>query len=183
MALPLQVDDLPHRLNDDSENAIIEQWIQAATDLFTNSTGYSPMDTTFIQKLECWPYNRTIYLTKRPVTAITSITYFGTDNAWHTVASNNYIYDFDASPAKIYLLPSYSLPALNQYLPQVKVTFKAGHVDADDVPAGIKTGLAALVLYWYAIREAYTDATLSPSPAYWKAFCDMYDNGIIEVIQ
>lgn len=94
--------------------------------------------------LDAWP--RCIDIALGPVQSVTSITYRDPDGADQTLASDQYVYDLDRRPLRIYPADGASWPALKAMPGAVKVTFVAGYGDTPDAVPGRLLGAMKLIV-------------------------------------
>lgn len=110
-----------------------------------NGIGFCLITQTWRLSLDCWP--RFIDLPMGPVQAVNSIKYFDPDGAEQTLAADQYVYDLDRKPLRIYPAEGVTWPNLQSGVPGViKVEFDAGFGDAaEDVPADLVGALKLIV--------------------------------------
>lgn len=87
-----------------------------------------------------------------PVTAISSIKYYDTDNAQQTLSTDYYDTDINSDPARILESYGYNWPTTYDRPNAVTVEFTAGYADADSVPAPIKQAILLMVGHDYENR-------------------------------
>ena len=163
------------RLNDTSEDALLADWIAAASDLFTVSTGHVLGEASFRLLLDSWPVGQ-IVITRTPISAVSAVEYLDTAGEWQSLSG--WTADLDSVPARV-LLPD-DLPALHESIvPAVRVNFVAGYDDAEDMPPLATTAIRLLASHWYSQREAYGEANLKAVSVGWKNICQRYWNGVI----
>lgn len=166
------------RLNDASEDDLLEDWLGAADELFAKQTGYVLMTSTFRLRLDGWPVDGTVYIPRHPVTAVSSAQYLDTAGVWQTIDPSNYTVDLSGAPARVTFGSGFTFPSLHPTaVPAVRVQFVAGHADSTAVPKLAAQAVKLMAAHWYAAREAYGD-DLGETPAGWKAVCDQYRTGI-----
>lgn len=176
--LPVSTADMKAhlRLNDATEDALLSDWIEAASHMFQAHTGYVLTETVFKLYLDSWPEGGVIFIPRRPMKVITSTEYLDEAGTWQTLAGTTN--DAKSTPARI-VLPS-TLPTLHAtQVPKVRVSFTAGHATASVVPKPALVAVKLLVSHWYGQREAYGEVTLNEVPMGWKAVCDQHKTGIV----
>lgn len=160
---PVSVADLhAHlRLNDTSEDAQLSEWIEAATDLLTNSTGYlAGTGQVLVMRSDDWITS----IPRTPLTSVDLVEYLDQDGEWQTLSG--WTADLYTSPPRLNL-PS-SLPALHPtQLPRVRITFSGG----EEPKAIAKQAVKLLAAHWYARRESSTDQRLTDLPMGWESAC------------
>ena len=163
------------RLNDSTEDTLLAEWVLAASDLFTRATGYVLISTGFRLNLDAFPSTGTIFIPRRPVSAVASVEYLDNNASWQTLAGTTT--DLSSTPARV-ILPS-SLPAVHTTrVPTVRVNFTAGHANAAACPPLALVAVKLLASHWYAHREAFGEAALSDIPQGWRDLCNRFDLGI-----
>ena len=160
--------------DDDTEQALIEDWIKAATDLFERETR-SVTVTCTMRKLQDGFNSTVIELPRYPIASLTSVEYLDTEADWQTLEADGT--DLDSIPARVFLPET--LPTVHDTLrPTVRVTFTAG-TSAASVPALARTAIKLLVAFWYEQREAYGETDLKETPQGWKAIIRNFWTGIL----
>lgn len=180
---PVSVSDLAAhlRLNTEDEQGQLADWIDAATSLFERTTGYCPITQTWRLHLDGWPSCMTVLLPRGPVTTVDTLEYLDNNDDWQEI-EDGWAYDTSGPVARV-VLPS-SLPSLHdRHRPRVRVTFTAGHATAADVPVLIRQAIKLMASHMYEQREAYTTDNLEALPAGWKAVCDQYQTGLLDMGQ
>ena len=177
---PISVDELTEhlRLNDPTENSLLEGWISAATTLFEGRTGYILVDSEYRLNLDHWP-PAVIYIPRQPVTEVSLVEYLDPDGDWRELDSDHYGVDVSGVPARVVFEPSFTYPGLHaSRLPTVRVTFRAGH-DAD-VPTLAAQWVKLVAAYWYGQRESHTDVNYQEVPVGYEAIISQYVTGVRE---
>ena len=164
------------RLNDDSEDSLLGDWLTAADDLFTRWTGYVLVSQTLRLRLDGWPSDGTVYVPRHPVTGIASVQYLDRDGTWQTVDPSNYSIDLGSVPARVRFGSGYTFPSLHPTaVPTVRVQFVAGGT----APKLAAQAVKLLAAHWYAQREAFGEANLNEVPMGFKAVCHQYTTGVL----
>lgn len=173
---PVSVPDakLHLRVDHSEDDALIEAFIAAATehlDGWTGTLGRAIVTQTWEQNYA--GFSPELRLPLGPVDAVSSIQYFDADNASQTLPETEYTTLTDA--AGTYIVPAVgkSWPSTYSRPIAVTVTYVAG-LEADEVPAPIKTAILLMVALWYENREAATEASLSELPFGVKALLAPY---------
>ena len=151
--LPVTVDDVKThlRVDDPDENAWIRQQIEVAVRDVENHLKRQLMSATWKLHLDCFP--DFIELRKCPVSAVSSVMYYDSDNAQQTLSASDYDVDIFFQPARV--TPAYGVtwPSTYKRPGAVTVTFVAGYGSRALVPDTLKNGLKNLVGYRYWNRE------------------------------
>lgn len=87
-----------------------------------------------------------------PVTAVSSLKYYDTDNALQTLSTDYYDVDTASEPARICLAYGYDWPTVYERPNAVTIEFTAGYADAASVPAPITSALLLMIGHNYENR-------------------------------
>ena len=135
-----------------ADDTLIDNLIKAATQscqIFTNRYFLTTVVTQYSDK---WDGIYTLY--KSPVSGITHIKYFDSNDTEQTLASSNYILDSVSQPARIGIAVNGTLPDLADRINAVHVQYKVGYgVTSDLVPEGIKQAVLITIGNWYQNRQ------------------------------
>jgi uncharacterized phiE125 gp8 family phage protein len=146
------------RVDDDDRDLIIQDLIDSAIAHYDGWTGVQNLclvNQTWAQKLEFLSAIR-IPLTLGPVSSITHIKYYDTDNALQTLSSSVYRLQKRNGTAYVELIEGQSWPSVYSRDDAVIITYVCGYGAASsDVPADIR---AAIKLHVEAAHES-PDAT------------------------
>jgi len=129
-ALPVTLTEIKSHLRVDhsDEDAMIMLYARAATqtlDGYTGTLGRAIVTQTWRQDFNDWPDYR-LRLPLAPVSAISSITYYDTNNASQTLSSANYtLLEDDLGPAAVWASTA-TLPSVYDRADAIRVTFVAG---------------------------------------------------------
>lgn len=106
--------------------------------------GVCLINQTWRLSLDAWP--RWIDLPLGPVSAITHIKYNDPDGVLQTLATDQYVSDFDRRPLRIYPAEGVTWPTLQDAPGVIKVTFVAGYgADASAIPGDLLGALKLIV--------------------------------------
>lgn len=157
---PVSLDEarLHCKVDDGFEDALIQAWIRAAREHVEQFTGRALITQTWDLKLDAFPCGA-IWLPKPPVSAVSSITYIGTDGIATAWSSSLYDTDLPSGPeaARARIEPAYgqTYPSTRDVLNAVVVRFVCGYgAAAANVPAAIKAAMLLLIGHWHVHREA-----------------------------
>jgi len=147
----LKLDD-----DDHSEDALLNGLIKAARQHAEDVLTWRAFITqTWELWLDRWPDKDYIELPRPPLQSVTSIEYYGTDDAEAPFSSDDYFVDVKSEPGRVHLnygksWPSATLRPANG----ICVTFVAGYGDsASDVPEDFRRGLQLIIGHLYEHRE------------------------------
>lgn len=130
------------------EDAYIDTLIEAARVYCETVTRRHFINTTLIQYHDEFP--DTIELRHVPVSSITSVEYYDTDDALQTFAASKYNTDIVSEPGRIWLDEGEAWPSTYAKPNTIVITFVAGYGSAaSSVPAGIKHAIKVMVHHWY----------------------------------
>ena len=134
------------------DDTIIDNLILAATqscEIFTNQYF---IDTVVTQYSDTWDGFYRLY--KSPVSAITHVKYYDSDDSLQTLASSNYILDGTSKPARIGIAIDGELPNLSNRINAVEVKYTVGYgAESTDVPEGIRQAVLLTIGNWYENRQ------------------------------
>lgn len=170
--LPVSVSDLKTHLrllqSDTSEDAALTDWIWAAADLFTRSTGRQLTQATYRLQLDTIP--EVAYLPRFPVSSVTACEYLNSGGSWVTAT---YLTDFTTNPARVFLTePTDPWPYDG---PKLRITFVAGDTLASSCPRLAVQGVKLLAAHWYKQSvEAFSDSNPPDVPTGWAAIVAQY---------
>ena len=93
-----------------------------------------------------------IDLHKCPITTITSVKYYDSDNALQTLADTEYDTDVVSEPSRIWKAYGVTYPLTYDRPNVVVIEFISGYSDAASVPAPIKSALLLIIAHNYENR-------------------------------
>ena len=135
-----------------ADDTLIDNLIKAATQSCEEYTNQYFIDTLVTQYSDNWLEFYRLY--KSPVSSITSVKYYDTNDSLQTLASSNYILDDASKPARIGLAVDATLPTLADRINAVEVKYTVGYGTAStDVPDGIKQAVLLTIGNWYENRQ------------------------------
>lgn len=143
-----------------ADDTLIDNLITAATqscEIFTNRYF---TDTVVTQYSDNWNGINNLY--KSPVSSITHIKYYDSDDSLQTWASSEYILDSSYQPARIALAVDKSFPSLSDRINAVEVKYTVGYgSSASDVPQAIRQAVLLCVGNWYQNRQSVVTGTIA----------------------
>ena len=144
-------------LDDEGENQLIEDYIEAARLECERFQNRSYITQTWELWLDNWPGSGTIELKRPPVQSVTSVKYYDTSDTEATFSSDDYFVDTKDQYSPRLVLgygkswPSTTLRPANG----VCVTYVTGYGDSgDDVPGNLKSAVLLMLGHFYENREA-----------------------------
>jgi len=152
-----------------ADDTLIDNLIKAATEscqIYTNQY--------FLNTVVEWSEIYTLY--KSPVSSITHIKYYDSNDTEQTWADTNYILDDVSKPARIGLAVDATLPSLSDRINAVHVKYTVGYGTAStDVPDGIKQAVLLTLGNWYENRQTViTGRTATELPLSSQYLLDQY---------
>lgn len=166
----LDADDIyPHiRLTAEADEygtnyqTIIDEYIAEATEWCENELGISPLNTTWTETFDNWSPTSVgeLWLSRAPVSSVTSISYYDSNGDVQTWSSAEYQLVKDCKPAIILPAPGYNYPGIQSSRRNaVTVTYVAGYgTSSSSVPEQIKQYIRQMVIS----RFLYPDAAVMP---------------------
>tara|TARA_R110000824_G_scaffold393486_1_gene592658 strand:+ start:23 stop:601 length:579 start_codon:yes stop_codon:yes gene_type:complete len=157
-----------------TDDTLIDNLVLAATESCQIYTNQYFIDTVVTQYSDNWKEFYTLY--KSPVSAITHVKYYDTDDHLTTLAASNYILDDVSKPARIGVSVTGTLPSLADRINAVEVKYTVGYGTAStDVPEGIRTAIILTVGNWYENRQTViTGRTATELPLSSQYLLDQY---------
>ena len=136
-----------------ADDTIIDNLVAAATESCQIYTNQYFINTVVTQYSDNWKEFYSLY--KSPVSSITHIKYYDTNDSLQTLASSNYILDDTYEPARIGIAVDGELPNVADRINAVQVKYTVGYGTAStDVPEGIRTAIILTVGNWYENRQS-----------------------------
>ena len=139
------------KISASTEDTYLTNLISVATEMVQNYTGQILITSTLDLYL---PYflNR-MDINRTPVSRITHVKYFDTDEVEQTISSSNYSEciskddSADQSPLGASILPAsgFSYPDTYPRMDAVQIRFEAGYEDSDSVPMAIKQAMLLII--------------------------------------
>jgi len=138
--------------SDTSSDTMLNALIAAAREFVENYTNRSLITAVwngYLDSFEDWG----IQLFKLPISEITSIKYYDSDDTEQTLDADLYVSDIISEPARIFPASGESWPSTYDRPNAVKITFNAGYGAAEtDVPKLIKAAMLMMITHLEANR-------------------------------
>jgi len=162
------------KIDTNADDTLIDNLIKAATESCQIYTNQYFLDTVVEQYSDKWSEIYTLY--KSPVSSITHIKYYDTNDTEQTWSDTNYILDDVSKPARIGLAVDATLPSLSDRINAVHVKYTVGYGTAStDVPDGIKQAVLLTLGNWYENRQTViTGRTATELPLSSQYLLDQY---------
>lgn len=156
------------------DDTLIDNLIEAATQAAQDYTNRYFINTTLKMVADTWDDIATLY--KSPVSSVTAIKYYDTDNSIQTLSSSVYIVDNTFKPCRILLDQDQSYPNLAERKAAIEITYVVGEGSAaSDVNELVKQAVLLMVGHWYQNREAVVvGRTANEVPLGAKMLLDQY---------
>ena len=157
-----------------ADDTLIDNLVAAATESCQIYTNQYFLKTAVEQYSDTWAGIYTLY--KSPVSVITHIKYYDSDDTEQTLASSNYILDDVSKPARIGLAVDATLPDLADRINAVHVNYSVGYgITSDTVPQGIQQAVLLTLGNWYENRQTViTGRTATELPLSSQYLLDQY---------
>lgn len=136
------------------EDDLIESYIVAASKYASEVVGRKLVSETIKYSIENTDYCGNVKLPFMPVSSISEIQYYDSDNASQTLDANDfYLYNYDNESV---LVPKTNTvwPTIYNRRDAINITFVAGYGNATDIPPTITKAIRLLVAHWYENRTA-----------------------------
>ena len=150
----------------------LEDTITAVREYYEHATDTAVIASTWTQTYRDWPAE--IELLRRPVSAITSITYRDTSGNSQTLASSNYRLDAGETQPRIVWDDTAVLPTLDDRPEAITVTYVAGYANAAAVPLDIKHALKLALSQQFEQRSGQSPTNMRASEMGFMAFVNSH---------
>lgn len=139
--------------DDHQHDGELSAFITAAREQFEHETGVICASSTWSLTCDEWPCEY-FEIHARPITAISSITYYDTASAQQTLASSVYRLDASYATPQVSLKYDQSWPDARGHSGDIVVTFTAGYASQAAVPGRVVQALLLLIGHWFDQRNA-----------------------------
>lgn len=140
------------RVSDTEEDILILSLISSATKAVEADTGKALVSQTWDYKI-AQPSGR-VCLPMSPVSSVSSLTYFDTDDVSQTLTVSDFYLQSDQDRAWIEPKQDITWPTMRDRADALTITFVAGFGAATAVPADFKQAILLLVAHWFENRVA-----------------------------
>jgi len=144
------------RIDGTAEDDVLNALIKAARKRVEADTSRALVNQTFTLTLDRVPASQVLNLPVGPVSSVTSIKSFGTDDTESTVSASVYRIDTSSVPARVVLKDGQTWPSSLRKQNALQVVFVAGYgaaaVNITDTP--LLMAMRLLIEHWYANRGA-----------------------------
>ena len=162
---PVTVEEARRHLRVDGteEDALIQTYIIAATELTETFTCRQLMPATYALRIDRFP--PVIIVPKPPLQSVTSIAYLDSQGASQTLTvTTDYIVDSNSEPGRITTPFSTVWPVSYDQMNAVTVTFVAGYTGAGTVPESLKAAIKLMVGDMFQNRETTLEKPIQENP-------------------
>jgi uncharacterized phiE125 gp8 family phage protein len=142
--------------SDTTHDAKLTRYIAAARQRIENETSYVLMTQTYTLSFDAFPDFDKIKIPKRPVSSVSSISYYDADNSQQTLGTDVYGVDTSRMPF-VYLKYNQSWPTITEQHGGCTIQFNAGFGTADQVPSILKHLILVQVGSWFYDRGDVPD--------------------------
>lgn len=141
------------RIDEDTDNAMVQSLIRTATELAETYLRRAIMQQTWKQFLDAWPACGYHELPKAPLVSVTHVkTYDDADTATEYSAAY-YQVDAISRPGRITVRTTGNWPTPTRNMNGIEIQFVCGYAtDPANVPAKIKTGILSIIAFLYENR-------------------------------
>lgn len=146
------------RVDDTTEDGLIETLVTAARLHVEATTGLALLSQSWRAVLDRWPAALAVRLPVAPLIGLASVTAYEEAGQAHAVPVAQFL--TEAAPARLLLPPSIDgMPVLRARL-GIEIDYTAGHgITAEDVPADLRQALLLLVGFWFEHRDSAREGT------------------------
>lgn len=144
------------KVDTSDDDALIGTIISSAREYVENFTGYQLLSATYTQYLDKFPNKNTaIELLMNPVSAVTHVKYYDSDNALQTWNTSNYDTDLKGKPARITLANNATFPTVYDRTNGVEIKFVAGYAStsATGFPKQLLNAMYLIIGHLYENRQ------------------------------
>ena len=144
------------KVDTSDDDALIGTIISSAREYVENFTGYQLLSATYTQYLDKFPNKNTaIELLMNPVSAVTHVKYYDSDNTLQTWNSSNYDTDLKGKPARITLANDATFPTVYDRTNAVEIKFVAGYAStsATGFPKQLLNAMYLIIGHLYENRQ------------------------------
>lgn len=143
------------RIDGSSEDLLVGNLIVAARQQIEHELERALVTQTWDLFLDEFPGGgrQPLYLPKPPLSSVTTVKYYDSDNTLQTLSSANYIVDATSQPGRIIPVINQSWPATRDRQKAVEIRFVAGYGASVAVPAIVRQALLMLIGAWYCDRD------------------------------
>ena len=139
------------RVTHDEENFLISQYIRRAVAYAENRLSMKLMSQTWDYFMDAFPVGD-ILLPYPPLSSVTTIKYYDTDEAQQTIDTSDYRVDSVSMPARIEYVSSW--PTNFAKVNAVEIRFVCGYATKGDIPENIINALFLLISHFNENRQA-----------------------------
>jgi uncharacterized phiE125 gp8 family phage protein len=144
------------KVDTSDDDALIGTIISSAREYVENFTGYQLLSATYTQYLDKFPNKNTaIELLMNPVSAVTHVKYYDSNNTLQTWDTANYDTDLKGKPARITLANDATFPTVYDRTNAVEIKFVAGYAStsATGFPKQLLNAMYLIIGHLYENRQ------------------------------
>jgi len=148
------------RVVESDDDAYINMLISVVANRFKQITKRSCMPITYEAYLD--GFCKKIFLEKPQVASVTSVEYMDTDGNWNTVSTSDY--ETFLGDKQCYIEVNYGTTWPTGVMPRgdsVKITYVAGYLTADDIPAEAKEWMLVRLADMFENRQSEIIGTIT----------------------
>lgn len=159
-------------VHDTDDDALLDLYIEAACQRFTESTGMVITQSTI--EFTADSFADVVRLYRSPISEVTSIKYRDTEGTEQTLDITNLVLDSVSRPARL-SLRGQDWPKTDGTPGNVKITFTAGHANLQDLPTLIEWAILTMVAHMYENREEVSAEKKSIVPSSAQLVINMFE--------
>lgn len=151
-ALAVSVDEAKQHLNlsaeDNTHDNKLETYIEAAVEQLEKDANQALINQTFVMEMDEWPNACQFEFPRRPLSSVSSITYYDASNVQQTLATS--VYGVDTGRREIFLKYNQEWPNITYQRNCIAVTAVCGYgATASTVPRLAKQAIMLMVGHWF----------------------------------
>lgn len=147
------------RVTNTVENTLITSLIVNAREIAEFHMRKAVISSTWDLRLDI--LSEIIHINKTPVTSVTDVFYFDTDDVEQTLDAADFRIDLNTKPARIEIITP---PTVKIRIDAVRIRFVAGFADAAAVPQDIKQAMLNIIADFYENRQNISGVQLFNIP-------------------
>lgn len=136
---------------DTTQDVKLTRFIKAAREQLEHDTGCVLINSTFTMSMDAFPDEEFFRISLRPISSISSITYYDGNNAQQTLATS--VYTLDAPKRMVRLKYNQSWPTITAQPGGIVCTFVAGFgATQEHIPREFQQAILLQVTKWFVHR-------------------------------
>lgn len=161
------------RIDDASEDSVVDQLIKAATAMIEKQTGRALLQQQWLYTLPAF-VSSTIRIPLPPLSSVNSVKYRDKAGVLQTVNASDYIVDKTSLLGTVTIADGKSWPPTQVRPDAVQIDFVCGYGAAANIDDDLLLAVYLLIGHFYANREAVSDRQMSELPLGVQAIISNY---------